>query len=211
MGRAKYFVIAAAMSLAAALAIPAHAATVQQYSFHGTVAEAYWVTTVGTDVLHADVTVARNRFGRFLGIFEVVTHFDTDGRFTGSTNTVVGVKAGFSLSIDASLSSAAVNGSGLPAATCSYDAENEPLGCASSTVDVRVRWIGVGVITRGHSTAHFHAGSFTSIYHQSGASREAAAVGNLDGTALTAGDLVTALLSANTYGSVEVCAAPLPC
>jgi hypothetical protein len=199
------WIVAAAVSFSIVLASPASAATVFHESFHGTVAQAYWVTEIGTDVVSADVAVGRGRLGPILTVFDVITHHDADGRFAGSSFTVVDVRTGFSLSIDASLSGARVNGSDLPAMTCSYDANELFLGCTNSTVDVRARWTGVGAITHEVSTAHFHAGGFTSVYHQNGRSRDATATGTVNGVVLTLDDLVVATLAANTGGSLEVC------
>jgi hypothetical protein len=191
--------------MSTAFASPASAATVFGESFHGTVAQAYWVTQIGTDTVNADVAVGRNRFGPILTVFDVTTHHDADGGFTGSSFVVVDVRTGFSLSIDASLSGARVSGSDLPGTTCSYDANDQLIGCSGSTIDVRARWTGVGPITHDVSTTHFHASGFTSAYHQNGRSRDATAVGTVDGVVLTHDDLVVATLAANTNGSVEVC------
>ena len=174
------WVLAAAVSIGTAVASPASAATVFRESFHGTVAQAYWVTSIGTDEVNADVAVGRNRFGPILTVFDVITHHDADGRFTGSSFIVVDVRTGFSFSIGGSLSGARVSGSDVPATTCSYDANGQFLGCTDSTVDVRARWTGVGPITHEVSSAHFHAGGFTSVYHQNGRSRDATAAGTVN-------------------------------
>src|SRR5438552_1630998 len=44
--------------------------TVQQYSFHGTVAEAVWSTSSATDSTSTDLTVSRTQQGRRLSIYQ---------------------------------------------------------------------------------------------------------------------------------------------
>ena len=200
----------------AAVAVPmltasvgtAGAASVQRYAFRGTVAQAYWVVEGATTVVHVDVAVSRNRLGRVLTVFETIDRYDPSGHFTGSSSVVADAHAGFTMSIDASLSSARASGDDVPATTCSYDANYQPLGCSPSTIDVTAQWTGIGPVDRSHSTAHFHSAGFTSVYHDNGSARDAIATGSVDNVALTRADLVTARLSADTNGFVEVCPAP---
>ena len=195
----------AAMVITAAGSASASEQVVQHYSFHGTVAEAVWDTRTPDTSTSTDITVARNQQGRRLFVYQFTDEFDQSGTFVGAAYTIADVTSGFALWIDASLSSASTSGQNLPATTCSYDADLNPVGCTASTLDVEATWTGQGPITRDESTAQFHSDGFTSTYHERGASRDATAIGVLNDLSLTSGDLEEAHLATATYGSLEVC------
>jgi hypothetical protein len=195
----------AAMVITAAGSARASEQVVQHYSFHGTVAEAVWDTSTPDTSTSTDITVARNQQGQGLFVYQFTATFDQSGTLVGAAYTTADVTSGFALRINASLSNASASGQNLPATTCSYDADLNPVGCTPSTLDLEATWTGQGPITRDESTAHFHSDGFTSTYHERGASRDATAIGVLNGLSLTSGDLEEAHLAKNTYGSVEVC------
>ena len=113
-----------------------------------------------------------------------------NGNFTGATDTFADVTTGFAFTIDATkLSSASVRGSALPATTCSYDADFNPIGCVETTIDVDATWAGQGPIGRDTFAEHFKSDGFSFTDHFHGTSRDATASGTLGGLTLTSSDI----------------------
>jgi len=126
--------------------------------------------------------------------------------FAGATDTFADVTTGFAFTIDASkLSSASVSGSGLPATTCSYDADFNLIGCVDTTIDVDATWAGQGPIGRDTFAEHFKSDGFSFTDHFHGTSRDATASGTVGGLTLTSSDLEFADMGKANFGETDIC------
>lgn len=208
--------VAALTVLSLAGSASAAPALVLQQRFHGTFAEALWSSTSATSSTETDVNVSESKQGSELFVDQFTANFDADGNFTGGTTTVVGVPgaipgvtSGFSFAIDVpKLTSASVSGKGLPATTCTFDANFNELGCNDITIDVNAAWTGQGPITREVDNFHMTTpGEFSIIQHSNGTSRAAAATGTVAGNTFTAAEAepdITRLGTTNS-GTTKIC------
>src|SRR6266851_5377001 len=146
--------LAVTMFTVLALAGPASAASgqVTRFSFHGTFADALWFTSSATSF---------------------TDNLDANGNFTGATDTSADVTSGFSFAIQKSLASASTSGSGLPATTCTFDANFNLIGCSATTIDVNATWTGQGPISRAVFNEHFKSDGFSVTDHFNGTDRAA--------------------------------------
>ena len=107
-------------------------------------------------------------------------NFDSKGNFTGASETIADVTSGFSFTIDsAKLNSASTSGSGLPATTCTYDANFDLIGCTDTSINVSASWTGQGPIAREASNDHFQFDGFKVSSHFNGTDRNATAIGSI--------------------------------
>ncbi len=198
--------VAVAALTVLSLAGPASAASgqVATFRFHGTFADAFWssssATNSGTTFTDTTISVSTSKQGSALYVDQFTGNLDANGNFTGGTDTLVGVPgamepgvtSGFSFTIDTpTLASASVNGSGLPATTCTFGADGEQLGCTDTTIDVSADWTGQGTISREVSNFHTKGGPFSLNDHFNGTSRAATASGTVAGVTLTAAESVS--------------------
>jgi hypothetical protein len=191
-----------------ALAGPASAAPgqVTQIRFHGTSAGALWVTNSATSFTATFINVSKPPQGpEELSAEHFTESLDASGMPTGFTDTLVRVTSGFTFTISQPLKSASTSGSGLPATTCTYDANFNLIGCSPTTIDVAAAWTGQGPISRGVSTGHFRSDGFSVTEHSNGTTRAATATGTFGGVTLNASDLQFANLGTTNSGSVTVC------
>lgn len=193
-----------------ALAGPASAARgqVTVFRFKGTFAAAEWFSSSATNFTDTAVEVSQSRGASpVLNVFQLKGNLDADGNSTGGTETFVdAARSGFSFAIDATkLASASVSGPGLPATTCTVNADDTVSDCTSTTLDVNVAWTGEGPITRHVSNDHFHADGFTSNTHFRGTSRAATATGAVGGVTLSAADVLFAQLGTEGEGTIQLC------
>src|SRR5437870_2882828 len=203
--------IGLAVMLAAVLAFSGTAtaapAQTSHFHFNGSFAEALWFTSTSTSSTDTYINSSRRLSGQMeLFVDQFTQNYDTNGNFTGATETSADVTSGFSFTIDnGRLSTASVSGTGLPAQTCTYDADFNLVGCSDTTIDASANWTGEGNIFRGESNDHFHTFGFTLSEHFSGSSRSATATGTIGGLALGTGDLAFADLGKVNAGSVTIC------
>jgi hypothetical protein len=190
-----------------ALAGPASAAPAQvtQFRFSETVADALWSTSSATSSTVASVDVSKSTQGSRLVVDEVTDNYDANGNFTGGTNTLADVASGFSFTLRQPLASASLSGSGLPATTCTFDANFNTIGCSATTIGVSVTWTGQGATTRGWFNEHFKNGGFSEIDHFYGTNRHAVATGTVGGLTLSASELQFADLGTLKSGTVTIC------
>jgi hypothetical protein len=190
-----------------ALAGPASAASgqVTRFSFHGTFAEALWFTSSATSSTDTFVNVSKSMQGSELFVDQFTANFDTNGNFTGATDTSADVTSGFSFATKQTLASASLSGSGLPATTCTFDANFNLIGCSATTIDVTVAWTGQGPISRAVFNDHFKSDGFSENDHFNGTDRAAAATGTIGGLTLSASELQFADLGTANSGTVTVC------
>jgi hypothetical protein len=194
-----------------AFAVPANAAAgqVTVFRFKDTFATAEWFSSTATSF--TDTTISVSQPGRgsglpTLNVYQLKGNLDADGNFTGGTETFTAepVTSGFTFTIDTvKLTSASTSGSGLPATTCTLDADFNQSDCTSTTIDVNATWTGQGSTVQN---SHFRADGFTSNTHFSGTLRAAAATGTIGGVTLNAADVVFAQLGIQGEGSIRVCA-----
>jgi hypothetical protein len=189
-----------------AFAGPAGAATgqVTTFRFSGTFAEAVWSASTATSSTSASVFVGKSTQGSELSVNQVTETFDSSGNFTGATATFADVASGFSFTLLPSLTSASLSELGLPAFTCTYDA-NFNQTCTDTTIDVTVAWTGQGPISRGIEINHFKSDGFSVTDRFKGTSRDATATGTIDGSTFTADALQFAHLATDISGTVTVC------
>jgi hypothetical protein len=206
MRRALTGLAVAALALLA-LAGPASAASgqVTQFRFHGTFADALWFTSSATSSTDTFVNVSKSARGSELFVDQFTANLDANGNFTGATDTSADVTSGFSFAIQQSLASASVSGSGLPARTCTFDANFNLIGCSATTIDATATWTGQGTISCAVSNDHFKSDGLVFTEHSNGAGRAAMATGTVGGLTLTAGDVEIAELGTTDQGSVAVC------
>jgi hypothetical protein len=190
-----------------ALAGPASAAPgqVTQLRFHGTFAEALWFTSSATSSTDTFVNVSKSMQGSELFVDQFTANYDANGNFTGATDTSAEVTSGFSFAIKQSLASASLSGSGLPATTCTFDANFNLIGCSATTIDVTATWTGQGPITRAVFNDHFKSDGFSENDHFNGTDRAATATGTVGGLTLSASELQFADLGTANSGTVTVC------
>jgi hypothetical protein len=190
-----------------ALAGPASAASgqVTRFSFHGTFAEALWFTSSATSSTDTFVNVSKSMQGSELFVDQFTANFDTNGNFTGATDTSADVTSGFSFATKQTLASASLSGSGLPATTCTFDANFNLIGCSATTIDVTVAWTGQGPISRAVFNDHFKSDGFSENDHFNGTDRAATATGTIGGLTLSASELQFADLGTANSGTVTVC------
>ncbi|HEX2309049.1 MAG TPA: hypothetical protein VHI14_12075 [Jatrophihabitantaceae bacterium] len=178
---------------------------VTQFRFSGKSADAAWETSTATSVTDAAVTVSTSNQGSHLFVTQFTAYFDTNGNFTGATDTIADVTSGFSFALGQSLASASLSGSGLPATTCTFDANFNQIGCTASTIDVTVTWTGQGPISRGVTTSHSKSDGFSVTNHFNGTFRDATATGTVGGLTLSASELHFADLAITKTGTTIVC------
>jgi hypothetical protein len=191
-----------------AFAPPAGAAPGQttQFRFHGSFADADWFMSSATTFVDTFINVSRTRTSSELFVDQFTANFDSNGNFTGATDTTVDVTTGFTFAIDsAKLSTAHTSGSGLPATTCSFDADFNLIGCTDTTLDVSATWTGQGPIARGTFNDHFQIDGFKVRDHFNGTDRNATASGAVGGITLTTDDLQFADLGKANVGTTTVC------
>lgn len=190
-----------------ALAGPASAASgqVTQVQFHGMFAAAIWVTSSATSVTVTDINVSKSNQGSELFVDQFTENLDANGNVTGATDTSADVTSGFSFTISQPLASASTSGSGLPATTCTFDANFNLIGCSPTTIDVAAAWTGQGPTLRFVFNQHFKIDGFSEIDHHNGTDRAATATGSIGGLTLTASELVFADLGTAHSGQITVC------
>lgn len=190
-----------------AFAAPASAATgqVTQYRFSGTFAYGEWYTSSATSSTNTFVNVSKSAHGLQLFAGQSTGYWDTNGNFTGATQTIVDVTSGFSFALQQPLASASLSGSGLRATTYTYDANFNQIGSSATTIDVNVAWTGQGPISRGVSNSRSESDGYSVISHFNGTNRAATASGTFAGVTLSAADSVDAVLGSTNYGTVTIC------
>ena len=190
-----------------ALAGPASAASgqVTQFRFHGTFADALWSTSSATSFTDTFVNVSKSLQGSELFVEQFTENLDANGNLTGATDTSADVTSGFTFTIDQPLTSASTSGSGLPATTCTFDANFNLIGCSPSTIDVAANWTGQGPTTRAVFTEHFKSDGFSETDHFNGTDRAATATGTIGGLTLGASELQFADLGTANSGTITVC------
>ena len=187
---------------------PASAAPgqVTRFSFHGPFADAFWSTSSATSFTDTSVTVSKSMHSSELFVDQFSGNQDANGNFTGGTDTSADVTSGFSFAIQQSqLTSASTSGSGLPATTCTVDANFNFTDCHATTIDVSGTWTGQGPISRSVANDHFKSAGFSVNDHFSGTDRAATATGNVGGLTLGASDLQFADLGSTNSGTTTVC------
>ena len=191
-----------------AFAGPASAAPgqVTQFRFHGTFADAFWSTSSATSFTDTSVTVSKSMQGSELFVDVFTGNVDANGNFTGGTDTSADVTSGFSFAIDkAQLTSGSTTGSGLPATTCTVDANFNFINCRATTIDVTVAWTGQGPISRAVANDHFKSTGFSVNDHFNGTDRDATAAGTVAGSTVGASQLQFADLGFTNSGTTTVC------
>ena len=191
-----------------ALAGPASAASgqVTQFRFHGTFADAFWFASSATSFTATAVNVSMSKQGSELYVDQFTGNLDAMGNFTGGTDTFADVTSGFSFAIDKThLTSASTSGSGLPATTCTVDANGNVISCSPTTIDVTVTWTGQGPITRAVVNDHFKSNGFSETDHFNGTDRAATATGTVAGSTLSASELQFADLGFTNSGTITRC------
>jgi len=189
-----------------ALAGPASAAPAQvtHLRFSGAFADAVWTTSSATSFTNTFINVSKSNQGSQLVVSQFIENLDANGNPTGLTITSAVVTSGFSFTISQSLASASTSGSGLPATTCTFDANFNLIGCDPTTIDVAAAWTGQGPITRGVFNDHFKSDGFSVTDHFNGTQRDATATGTIGGLTLTASEGEGELGTANS-GTTTVC------
>jgi len=199
--------LAVTMFTVLALAGPASAASgqVTRFSFHGTFADALWSTSSATSFTDTFVNVSKSLEGSELFVDQFTANLDANGNFTGATDTSADVTSGFSFAIQKSLASASTSGSGLPATTCTFDANFNLIGCSATTIDVNATWTGQGPISRAVFNEHFKSDGFSVTDHFNGTDRAATATGTVGGLTLGASELQFADLGTANAGTTVIC------
>ncbi|HEY5990228.1 MAG TPA: hypothetical protein VIV12_28160, partial [Streptosporangiaceae bacterium] len=95
-----------------AFAAPTSAASAQvtQIRFHGTFANALWVTSSATRFTYTIFGVSKSAEGSELFADRFIIDEDANGAFTGATDTTVHVTSGFSFAVSQPLVSARASG-----------------------------------------------------------------------------------------------------
>jgi hypothetical protein len=206
MKRALVGLVVVAASLLFAGPASAAAGQTTQFRFHGAFADALWFTSSDTNFVETFLNVSQAKQGQELSVDQFTENFDSSGNITGFTDTFADVTSGFSFTIDSlKLTSASASGSGLPATTCSYDADFNLIGCSVTTINVDATWTGAGPISRGTFNDHFTTDGFKIRDHFNGTDRVASASGAIGGLTLTTNDLVFADLGKTNSGSTVLC------
>ena len=177
---------------------------VQHQFTNGPFATTDWITQTAQRITDTSVTAVRHPGGgKELSVFQEVETLATDS----FTVTTVDVTSGFTFTIDAThLTDAAVQGTGLPAQTCTDAA------CFPTTINVFTTWTGQGAITRGAVNSKDietrHNGNFLYIQleHFAGASRTATASGTIGAQSYSTADTSTPPILANMHtGYIFLC------
>jgi hypothetical protein len=172
----------------------------------GTFAEAAWETQTTNSITDTFVTAGHNLHGAtFLFFDEAIQTFDNSGNFTGITIVSGETDSGVSFSVDNPLLSAAASAAGVPATSCSYDANFNLIGCVDETVDVSASWTGQGPIARGTFNSNYRVDGFHEVDHFTGSDRQATATATVGGTSLGTGDLAFADIGTAKSGTLTVC------
>jgi hypothetical protein len=176
------------------------------FRFHGTFADAFWFTSSATSFTATSVNVSTSMRGSELIVDQLIGNLDANGNFAGGTDTSADVTSGFLFTIQKSqLASAEASGSGLPAETCTIDANGNPVSCTATTIDVNANWTGQGPISRSVSDRHFKTNGFSENDHFNGTDRAATATGTIGGLTLSASDLQFADLGSANSGTITLC------
>jgi hypothetical protein len=195
-------VTATAFTLLAS-ATAANAATgqvTQVIKFHGPAATATWISHTASGSTATVVNVTQSA----LFVLQITLNVDSNGNLTGGTQTSADVTSGFSFAIDqAHLTTGSTNGSGIPATTCTFDANGLDINCTPTTIDLTVTWTGQGPITHAVSTQHFKTAGFSEEQHTVATARTATPTGTLSGSML--GDMAVGELFFATTGTTELC------
>ena len=206
--RRAFFGLAVAALTVLALAGPASAAPgqVTQFRFHGAFVDADWFTSSATSFTDTLINVSKSQQGSELFIDQFTGNLDANGNLTGGTDTSADVTSGFSFAIDQTkLTSASASGSGLPAMTCTVDANGNPISCSATTIDVTATWTGQGPISRGVANDHFKTDGFSVNDHSNGTSRTATATATIGGFPQPLGEPQFADLGTTKTGTTTVC------
>jgi hypothetical protein len=199
------------MSLVAILTCvgSASAATSQTLhsTFSGNFAEAEWYTFSPTAATDTYINPSRSASGKEQLFLDQYTQYsDSGGAFAGATDTSAQVTSGFSFTIDArTFDTASVDGTNIPAQTCTWDANGNLTGCTDTTIDVSADWTGQGPVNKSVSGDHFHTSGFTATDHFSGTSRFATATGTIGGLTLGMDDFAFGDIGTTHSGSVTIC------
>jgi hypothetical protein len=196
------------------IAAPASAASgqVTQFRFRGTFAEASWFSRTATSFTATSVNAVKTKQGHEL-FADVFQGRLKNGQFLGGTDTSLRgpggknfVTSGFAFVISVpKLASASVRGSGLPARTCTIDANGRRTGCKRTTISLNVSWTGHGPITRSVFNFHMKTAGFSMSSHSSGTDRAATATGTVAGRTLTAKQLDFADLGIAKSADIKRC------
>jgi hypothetical protein len=149
--------------------------------------------------------VAASRQGPELFVDQLTFDLDANGDITGATDTQADVTSAFSFGLRQPLASASLSGSGLPAKTCTFDANFGLISCSDTTIDATATWTGQGPISREVTNQRFKSGGFGETLHFNGTSRAATATGTIGGLTLTASDPQFTSLSTTKSGLIAIC------
>ena len=200
--------LAAAAFTVLALAGPAGAASgqVTHFNFSGKFAEADWSSSSATRTTETLFQVVSNRGGSpSLFVERFSSTSDANGNLTGFIDTTADTNNGVSFALPQSLASASLSAFGVPAQTCTFDANFNQIGCEATTINVTAAWTGQGPISRGVSTSHVKTDGFSVTTHDNGTFRDASATGTFNGTTFSASQLNFADFGTDKSGSVTVC------
>lgn len=176
------------------------------FTAHGILAEADWFTSSATSFTETLINASRSKQGSLLFVDQFTGNRDANGNVTTYTDTSADVTTGFSFAIDkTALTSASTSGSGLPATTCTFDADFNEIGCSPMRIDVNATWTGQGPIGRSVGNLHFKIDGFSVISHSNGTSRDATATGTAGGLTLAAADLQFADLRNKHDSETTIC------
>jgi hypothetical protein len=179
-------------------------------SFHfklkGSFAQGLWETQTSSSFTDTFVYAESDKGGPTFLFLDVFTaDFDSNGNFTGATETFGEADSGVSFASSNGLASASASAS-VPTTTCTSDANGNVISCVDSgNVDVSADWTGQGPIARGIFNDNFHQDGFHEVDHFNGTDRQASATATVGGTSLGAGDLVFADLGTSKAGTLVVC------
>jgi len=206
MRRAIIALAAAALaSLAFAGSASAASGQVTHFTFSGTFANAFWITSSANVITDTLVNASTSSQGSQLLVDQFSDNLDVNGSVTGFTDTSAEVTSGYSFAIKQPLASASVSASGLPATTCTFDANFNLIGCTPTTIDVNVNWTGQGPISRSVSNTHAKSDGFNVTTHFNATGRAVTAIGTVGGLTLTASDLQGGELGTTKSGTITVC------
>jgi hypothetical protein len=189
-------VVIAAMSFGSAGAAPAQT---QHFRFHGTIADAEWVTESASGFVDTFVTVSKSKTGQDLFVDQFAS------TATGFTEVSAVASEGFSFSAASQLRTATLTASNLPATICTFDSDFNLIACNDTTINVSVTWTGQGAVARETFNDHFRNDGFSSNFHFNGTSRNAVASGTVAGRSLTADELLFADIARVNNGAIDRC------
>lgn len=187
------------------LGAPASAAPadVTHFTFHGKFADADWYVGSNAGFTDTFIRISTSTDGPELVVDQTSGSKDAADAFLGGTETIVDVTSGFSFAIDTQLTGAGVSASGVPATTCTLDAEFNQTECSSTSIDVSASWTGQGPLSRTVVNTNFKQGVVRIITHLNATGRQATASGLVGG--LTLSDLQFANLGTAKSGYTEIC------